>query len=230
MLVHRLLRIAVLSAAITCTAAASATAREPLIKPVVPLSQEVLYAGWRASDLLGSDVLGGSGQDLGRLSNLVLDDSGSIRAIIVTTTGEGDGDSAYRVAWADVRQSALPDRIVADVKDPRAPAYNLFAGDQPADNKEFPVTEVTGEYARLQPGLAYGYVSDVVFTPAGDMAAVLVTRSAADGGGTFAFGFPGRTGRWDPRMSYYGLPYLTPEQASRSAIRVDSRRFRASSG
>jgi hypothetical protein len=77
----------------------------------------------------------------------------------------------------------------------------------------------------LQTGLAFGYVSDIIFSPDANMLAVLVLRDATAGRGLYAFGFPGTTGRWDPSAGYYGLPYVTTDQANAAAIRVDPKRF-----
>jgi hypothetical protein len=90
---------------------------------------------------------------------------------------------------------------------------------------EFRITQVIGDYARLQAGQAYGYVGDAVFSPSGALLAVLIVRDATAGGGTFAFGFPGSIGAWNPRVGYYGLPYVTAEQAGLAALRVDAGRF-----
>jgi hypothetical protein len=87
------------------------------------------------------------------------------------------------------------------------------------------VTELLGDYARLKTGQGYGHVEDVVFSQQGRMLAVLIARDAAAGSGTYAFKYPGQTGRWDAKMSYYGLPYVTPDQANERGYAVDMRKF-----
>ena len=70
-----------------------------------------------------------------------------------------------------------------------------------------------------------GLVKDVVFSQQGRMLAVLVARDSAQGGGTIAFPYPGQTGRWSPSASYFGLPFVTGEQAERGGVRIDRRKF-----
>lgn len=82
-----------------------------------------------------------------------------------------------------------------------------------------------GDYTRLQAGQGYGYVSDLVFSQDGKLLDVLVSRGASAGGGTYAFSYPDDTGKWSPGMSYYGLPYVTGDQATRAGVRVDLSRF-----
>lgn len=228
-------RLFLWAGALAAVSATSITAQEkqviPQIQPVVPLKPEALYQGWRSAKLIGQDVFSKDGNTLGSVRNIIIDDNGRIQAVIVHATNEETRqDFAYRIPWHSIERRKIPARVVADVSDPRQPAHGMFSDDDTVDKKdEFRLTEILGEYARLQTGLAYGLVTDVVFTDQGGMLAVLVTRDARGGGGTFAFGFPGTTGRWSPRLSYYGLPYITPEDATAAGLRVDPRRFGAAS-
>lgn len=196
---------------------------------VVPLSADVLYDGWRGSRLIGRGVFSKTQKKLGTVRNIVLDTAGGIQAFVVEANQEKSNPGfAYRIPWQVVDKAKLPEAIVADVADLKQPTYGLFSekGQAAEVSDEFRFTEITDEYARLQPGLAFGYVSDVVFTKGGTMLAILVTRDAVAGGGTYAFGFPGKIGDWSPKMSYYGLPYITPDQATKAAVRVDIDRFK----
>ena len=164
---------------------------------VVPLSADVLYEGWRGSRLIGHDVFSKTQKNVGTVRNIVLDATGRIQAFVVEANQEKSNPGfAYRIPWQAVDKAKLPETIVADVADLKQPTYGLFSEEEQVAevSDEFRLTEITGEYARLQPGLAFGYVSDVVFTNSGALLAVLVTRDAVAGGGTYAFGFPGKIG------------------------------------
>ena len=87
------------------------------------------------------------------------------------------------------------------------------------------MNRLIGDYARLQTGQGYGYVTDLVFSPAGKMMAVLVARDRQAGGGTIAFPYPDKMENWSPAMSYYGLPYITAEQANQAGMAVNMRSF-----
>jgi hypothetical protein len=193
-------------------------------RQVVPLSADALYRGWRSSRILGADVVSKTGDEFAIVRNILVGHNGQIEALIVEHSASSMGpEFVHRIPWNRIELGMLPGKVVADISPRGGQQYPLFAGKERPN--EFPVSEVVGDYARLQAGFAYGYVSDVVFDGSGRLQAVLVTRDAAAGGGTFAFGFPDTTGRWNPAVGYYGLPYKTVEQASAAAIRVDPVRF-----
>lgn len=203
----------------------SAMAQQSKPESEKPLAQ-FLYKGIRTSDLLGSPVFSKKGEHLGRVRNVVLADDGSVKAIISEQAGIGiTPEFVFRLPWDKVVQPVRPGVLVADLSDARSHQFGLFAQDTEKKQPDFLVTEVLGDYARLQPGLGYGYVRDVVIAPEGRMIAVLVARDATMGGGTVAFPYPGRTGRWSPEMSYYGLPFVTVEQANNAALKVDAKQF-----
>jgi hypothetical protein len=52
------------------------------------------------------------------------------------------------------------------------------------------ISEVIGEYARLQASQGYGYIKDAVFRKSGKLLAVLVARDTQAGGGTVGFAYP----------------------------------------
>jgi sporulation protein YlmC with PRC-barrel domain len=186
---------------------------------------ETVYNGIRASSILESRVFSKNGGYLGQVRNIVLGDDGSVKAVIAEQAGIGiTPEFVFRIPWDSVVQPARPGALIADLSDARSDQFGLFAHD-PKQGAEFLVSEVIGDYARLQTGLGYGYVKDIVLAPPGQMVAVLIARDARMGTGTVAFPYPGHTGRWSPEMSYYGLPFVTSEQADDAATRVNPKRF-----
>jgi hypothetical protein len=144
--------------------------------------------------------------------------------IVEASSSQSQAEFVFRVPWQNVGINEIPEKVVADLgtKSPRA---ELFSSKDNTPPNEFSVTQVIGDYARLQTGFAYGYVNDVVFSDEGRMMAILVIRDSPSGGGTYAFGFPRSIGSWNPSAGYYGLPYVTTEQANAAAIRVDLEHF-----
>ncbi|ANW00884.1 PRC-barrel domain-containing protein [Bradyrhizobium icense] len=195
---------------------------------IVPLSAEELYRGWRASKVLGKQVNSVAGASLGTTRNLIVGPDGQIRAVVVEGNKRGQSrEFMFRVPWLRLELSRLPGRVTADIDADHDPVYGIFRNDDQHVLGEFAVTEIIGDYARLQAGQGYGYVSDAVFTRAGNLIAVLITRDSRSGGGTYAFGFPERpVERWNAGASYFGLPYATAEHADAAAIPVDLTRFR----
>ena len=193
--------------------------------PTAGALSEEIYDGLRASRLIDSHVFSREAGYLGRIRNLALRDDGRIEALILEREQVGAiGDAVFRVLWERVSRPVRPGVVIADVADPHAPELGLFPDARPA-GEDFLVSELLGEYARLQAGQGYGYVKDAVFDDDGKLLAVLVARDLNAGGGTFAFAWPGRTGRWSPDMSYYGLPFVTADQASEHGVRIAADRF-----
>jgi sporulation protein YlmC with PRC-barrel domain len=187
---------------------------------------ETLYSGIRTTSLLDSRVFSKKGEHLGRVRNIVLADDGSVKAVIAEQAGIGTKpEFVFRLPWDQVVQPVRPGALIADLSDVRSNQFGLFTQESEKKDAEFLVTEVIGDYARLQTGLGYGYVKDVVLAPQGRTIAVLVARDTLTGGGTVAFPYPGRTGRWSPDMSYYGLPFVTIEQANEAALEVNPKQF-----
>jgi len=199
--------------------------------------EQAIYAGWRSSKMLGSHVFSKRGEYLGTVQNIVIADNGQVKALIAEEAGIGiTPEFIFRLPWNDVVKPVHRGALIADLADVRSQQYGLFplpfAGSKEAGTKEndsknedYLVTQVLGDYARLQTGAGYGLVKDVVFSQQGRMLAVLVARDASQGGGTIAFPYPGQTGRWSPNASYYGLPFVTGEQAERGGVRIDPRKF-----
>jgi len=199
---------------------------------IVPLAADELYRGWRASHVLGKEVSSVAGTSLGTARNLIIGPDGQVRAVVVEGSKRDlSREFMFRIPWQRLELSRLPGRLTADIDADRDPAYGIFRNDDQHVLGEFAVTEIIGDYARLQAGQGYGYVSDAVFTRAGNLIAVLITRDARSGGGTYAFGFPERpVERWNAGASYFGLPYVTAEHADAAAIPVDLTRFRDGDG
>jgi hypothetical protein len=187
---------------------------------VVPLTAETVEQGWRATGVLGRHIASPDDRPHGVVRNLIVSSEGRIQALLIEAES-AKGEIIYRLPWSDIDPAALPGRIVADGG--ARHRQGLF-GEQAERKGEFAVTEVIGDYARLQAGQGYGYVADVVFDRHGRMLAVLVIRGEQAGGGLLAFGFPGSTGPWDPEAGYYGLPYVTSAQADAAAVRVSRER------
>lgn len=180
--------------------------------------------------MLGDDVRAKGGESLGKLRNVKVDEQGNIESLIVEGNGTTElPEFVFMIPWQKVRAAELPARVVADISDGRQPDYGVMPGTKgvPEPEDEFAVSQIIGDYARLQTGRAFGYVSDVLFSREGKMIAVLVTRNAAIGGGTYAFGFPGISSRnWNPGLSYYGLPFVTDQQALEAARKIELARFK----
>jgi sporulation protein YlmC with PRC-barrel domain len=207
---------------------ATATANE---QPARSQFATTVYDGYRASRLLGSAVFSLKGQYLGAVRNVIMADDGQIVSLLVEGfRTKNEPEFISRVPFERVLRPLHHGAIVADFSDLRSREYGLFTdpGTAQSEPHEFSISKVIGDYARLQAGQGYGYVSDLVFDRGGKLAAIVISRAAAAGGGTYAFPYPGQTGRWSPKLSYYGLPYATADQANKAGLRLDMKEFQDS--
>ena len=196
-----------------------------------PQFSRTVYDGYRASRLLGSAVFSLKGEYLGAVRNMILADDGQIVSLLVEGFRTKDEpEFISRIPFKRVLRPLHEGALVADFADLRSREYGLFVdpGQAQAEPHEFSISKIIGDYARLQAGQGYGYVSDLVFDNSGKLAAVVISREASAGGGTYAFPYPGETGRWSPKLSYYGLPYVTADQASKAGLRLDMKEFQNS--
>ncbi|MDN4986293.1 PRC-barrel domain-containing protein [Bradyrhizobium sp. WYCCWR 13022] len=196
-----------------------------------PQFSRTVYDGYRASRLLGSAVFSLKGEYLGAVRNMILADDGQIVSFLVEGFRTKDEpEFISRIPFKRVMMPLHEGAIVADFSDLRSRDYGLFVDPSQAQPEphEFSISKVIGDYARLQAGQGYGYISDLVFDSGGKLAAVVISCEASAGGGTYAFPYPGETGRWSPKLSYYGLPYVTADQASKAGLRLDMKEFQNS--
>jgi sporulation protein YlmC with PRC-barrel domain len=199
-----------------------------LVGQVSQLAPDALYQGWRSRQLIGQAVNRTSGDRIGTVRDLIIDADGRLAAMVVEGGGTlGIPDAVYRIPWNEVDLTPGHVGVATDLPDGKRPQYALFPGTEgiPTLPREFRLTEVIGDFARLQTGYGYGYVTDAVFDKNGRLIAVLISRDAASGGGTFAFPYPGTVGRWDPGVGYYGLPFVTDSQAQAAGLRIEPKRF-----
>ena len=190
---------------------------------------EDLYKGFRATKLMGSTVFSSKGEYLGEIRNAMVSRDGQIEYAVVEGGGAAnDLEFVFRIPWDRLMLPVLhTGALIANISDTGAREYGLFLDSEQdkVDSQNFQMSRLIGDYARLQAGQGYGYVSDLVFSPTGKMMAVLVARDKRAGGGVVAFAYPDRMRNWSPSMSYYGLPYVTAEQANQAGMAVNIRAF-----
>ncbi|WP_238180003.1 PRC-barrel domain-containing protein, partial [Methylobacterium oxalidis] len=167
-------------------------------------------------------------QQIGTVRDIIVDANGRAAALVVESSGPVYLPQAvYRIPWKNIDLTPYRSGLVVDPPSRDPHRFGLFPGSESVDTlpREFRLSEILGDYARLRTGYGYGIVTDAIFTLDGRLSAVLVSRHAASGGQTMAFPFLGTQGPWDPGMSYYGLPFVTDRQADAAGLKVDPHRF-----
>ena len=195
------------------------------------ISVNVIYSGWSAHQLIGQDVYGTNQNDLGEIQDLVLDPNGQVKSIVVNGGGFLDiGDSTFRIPWSDVNLTPGKDNVAVSVSEQQAENRGWY--DQPeavsTGPHEFRVNQLIGEYARINDGRGFGYVSDVIFNKNGKAMAVLIDRDLAYGGGTYGYPFYGSANGWWPGADRYVLPFNSVKLAA-EAPKVDKGRLEGNS-
>lgn len=204
----------------------------PLISPeaaqVPMVSQAELYRGWRGSRLVGEDVYGRNGEEIGEINDIILNRDGRIIAVIVEAGGFLDiGDSHVRIPWNQVNLTGYREGIQIPYAEDQLDSAGLFNDTENifVGPREFRFSELRGDYVRLMYGPGFGQVQDVVFNRNGQVIAVLVTRDVTYGGGVFAYPYYGYDYGWRPGWAYYAIPFERVDLAATTAPSVALNRF-----
>jgi sporulation protein YlmC with PRC-barrel domain len=229
--------------------AASALAGLPTLAAAqeVKIKTEILpLAGWRyddlyangisVEDLIGSEVKGPTGDDIGNVENVLFDRDGQILSVVAEVGGFFEfGDTHVNIPWDMVEASRWDDGIEIPFTQELVEDFTLFTDEMvtvtEASSDVEKVTgdgadvvdtgrrvwragELIGDYARLKDGdgfTNYGYVDDLIVRD-GKVAAVVVSPDVAWGGGGYhAYPYYGYDYGWDPGREFYDLPYEQTE-------------------
>lgn len=220
-----------MQAKLTLAAAALAVSAPAHSQEVVSLpdyDHEALYGGIRAEEMLDADVYGAAGEEIGEVENIIVGADGRITDIVVEAGGFLDiGDTHFRVPWNEVDLTPGVEGVAIPIVEERAEEYGLFDegyGEVVTGPREFKITELLDDYARLTDVAGYGYVSDVVFNPEGEIEGVLVNRQFGYGGGLYGYPYYGYDHGFDPGRDYYGLPYAEADVGAYEGV-IDVDRF-----
>lgn len=189
-------------------------------------SYDPLYSdGVSAERLIGHDVLGPAGDDIGQVENILISPDGRAVAIIAELGGLWEiGDTHVSIPWDAVE--ITPEGAIVPVTEDTADDYSIFQddylmlrdaatqiqevggdgwGEIITGPRVWRATELIGDYARLQDGgqfAEYGMVDDIIIRD-GQVAAAVVTPDLV--GGYYAYPYYAR--EWDAGSPYYDLPY-----------------------
>lgn len=185
---------------------------------------ELYQAGLRAENLLDADVIDPTGEDVGSVENVIIDDNNQIVAIIAQVGGFLDiGDTHVAVPWDEVE--LVGDGVRIPITDDNIEDYGLYAensvvtkqmlqqaqivdDDLAAGRNVYKLTNLVDDFATLRGGVGYGYITDAIFTREGQLQAVVVEPSGAGYGvGPYAYPFYGYGYGWRPGYDYYEMPY-----------------------
>lgn len=174
-----------------------------------------------ADEMIGTQVRGEDGIDIGEVKDIVLNRSGAITHVITEVGGFLEiGDQHIGVPWKDVRIGPGMNWIQVPLREVENGTYSLYDAVPSGDDIALPgykwrANELIGDYASLKDLPRFGLIVDLLFNETGEMRAVIVDRAAGGWGrgGWYAFPFTG----YAPADYTHHLPY-TSAQTERLAF------------
>lgn len=178
-----------------------------------------------------ADVLGPTGEEIGDVENVLIDDTGQAVALIAEVGGFWDiGDTHVSVPWSEIEISVGGDEIMIPVREETVDDYWVGDGagfffrdeaqsaqvvddDLQTGANVWKATDLVGDYAYLTGNDAYGYVNDLIFTSDGKLDAVVVNARGAGAPGYYAYPYTGYGVGWNPGAARYDMPYARDDIA-----------------
>lgn len=184
--------------------------------------------GLRAEYMIGEEVFGPKGAEIGSVEDAIVSKTGQIVALLIEVGGFWDiSDTNIVVPWKKVKLT--PDGFQVPVTPGTYEQYLLFGDHSFVTLRSLqmthPVNEILatgaqtwllsallGDYVLLEGPVGYGYLDDVIFSKQGEITALIVQSSVpAYGYGTYAFPFNGDEYGWQPYDNVYKLHYQPSE-------------------
>ncbi len=173
-----------------------------------------LKGGWLGSQLMGAEVVGRDGGEIGQVRNILVGQDARIDGIIVETGGFlGFGENHLRVAWKDMTLLPGLTQVSIPVSEDNVDEFSLFGRDEAADVRPFRFTELTQAYATLGDDEGYGFVDDLLFAQNGRLLAVVTQPTGGFEGGKSHFAFPYDAEAYDRRRGAWRFPFSRGEVA-----------------
>lgn len=244
---HRSTLMAMTALAALAAGAAGAQAAQSAKTTTTPVAV-VALTDWRpditrdnamsAEELIGMDVYGAGGEDIGEVENIIVGADGRVLSLVAEVGGLWDiGDTHTNIPWNLVKIDAATKRITLPITEDTIGDYSYFkddvvnslsaatrvgqvSGDGVGGVQTGPaawrVTDLIGDTARLKNAegyMNYGSVDDVVLQD-GKVSAVLIRPGYGIGAnGLYAVPFMGTGSGWNPTLMTYDMPYLKDEIA-----------------
>lgn len=199
-----------------------------------------------AEELIGMDVYGAGGEDIGEVENIIVGSDGRVLSLVAEVGGLWDiGDTHTNVPWSKVKIDATTKRITLPITEDTVGDYSYLkddvvtslsaatrigqvSGDGVGGVQTGPaawrITDLIGDTVRLKDGSGYanyGSVDDVVIQD-GKVSAVVVRPGYGMGkNGLYAVPFTGYGAYWNPTLTTYDLPYARNDVASLTPMTDD---------
>lgn len=155
---------------------------------------DALYSGWSAQEMLGTEVRGPGGDNIGEVDDLIVGPDGTLQRAVVQAGGTlfGIGATHIGVPWREVGIGPEMDYVQVPVTEENRAGYPLYGEREPAVGN-WRVRELIHDVARLEDEPFYGRVHDVIFDDSGKARWIIVDRRTGMWGapGPYAHPFTG---------------------------------------
>ena len=177
-------------------------------------SQEKLYKGWSADEMMDEEVYGANGDVIGEVEDFLIGPDGKIARVVVEGGGFLDiGDSHLALPWNKMKRRGSDAFVTSAVNEENFGEMGLFdnVDDTSPKPKYWRLSNLTGDLVSLEGNVGYGSVDDVIFSENGKIQAVVTRPSAGYGYGAGARAMPFAHAQFDPYQPYYRTPYRLSE-------------------
>ena len=208
---------------------ASVQNKQGNIRPIGQWNYQKLYqnGGMRADRLLEADVLGANGDEIGSVENAILNQDNRIVALIAQVGGMWDiGDTHVAIPWQEIELTDTG--VQVPIREDNVDDYGLFDeayvtrqdlshANQVEDDvmtgpRTWKITDLLNDYASIDDGEGYGYVTNALFSREGILQALVIDPSEERyGQGPYAYPFYGYEQDWNPGSSSYQISYSSEE-------------------
>ncbi|MDX1655335.1 MAG: PRC-barrel domain-containing protein, partial [Candidatus Competibacteraceae bacterium] len=168
----------------------------------------ILYQGWRAENLIDTEVQGIGGEEIGEVEDILFGPDGNVVGVIIEGGGFWDiGDTHFRVAWEDLDIGPALSQVTIPMTEETVEDYSVFEGWDDRETARFwRASDLIGDYASLTDVATYGMVDDLIISREGNLEAVIVTADVEYGAtGPYAYPYYGYDYGFDPAADVYEL-------------------------
>ena len=173
---------------------------------------EKLRTGWSVERLTeAAEVVDQNGARIGEVEDLIVGPGGEVRKLVIEAGGVFDvGDTHFAYPF-DQAVFDDADRITVALDEDNLEDYSLFADidDEPAQGRNWRVSELIRDYVYLEDGYRFGWITDAIIGADGTIKAVVVYPDirVTMAPRPVALPFLPEEGRFDPALYYYQLPF-----------------------
>lgn len=138
---------------------------------------EELRTGWSVERLTeAADVVDQDGEKIGEVEDLIVGPDGKVEKLVIEAGGFLDlGDAHFAYPFEQATFDG-PDRIVVALDEEKLEDYSLFpdSDDEPAQGRDWCVSELIRDYVYLEGGYRFGWINDAITGPDDTIKAVVV--------------------------------------------------------